>query len=269
MNRHQALQRTRERTPERTLVLERALRDGPAESLLDVGCGDGALARWIDSLGICRSIIGIDPDKESIDDARRLTDSRRVSYRIRSTDDLGFPTLRFDVALMSYVLHHMDDPVTGVRRVADVLHPDGRLIVREPIADGLSAAQIAARDLHHLKATIDRLLGITHNDTFESDEIRRLIASAGYRIASQTVACGPAGDDSADRAIEFARSYGGVGLSATVDRMRERVVNAIRRDGIEDPPEVLLVATPGSLAERSDDPVERDGHERGDQNQRW
>ncbi|TVQ23830.1 MAG: class I SAM-dependent methyltransferase [Spirochaetaceae bacterium] len=250
----------------RLSALARALRDGPAETLLDVGCGDGAITRWIDSLAICRSIIGIDPDKESIDDARRLTDSRRVSYRIRSTDTMDFPTRRFDVVLMSYVLHHMDDPVAGARRVAQVLRPGGRLIVREPLADGLSPPQIAARDLHHLKARIDRLRGIKHNETLASDAIRRVIERAGYRIVTEQIVCGSDGDTT-DRAIEFALSYGGIGLGEAIERMRARVVEAIRCDGVEDQPEILLVATLRTHAERSDDPVERHGHERRDQDQ--
>ncbi len=259
-------------------ALERALRDGRAGSLLDVGCGDGAIARWIDSLAICRSIIGIDPDKESIDEARRLTDSRRVSYRIRSTETMEFPTRRFDVVLMSYVLHHMDDPTAGMCRVAQVLRPGGRLIVREPVADGLSPPQMAARELHHLKARIDRLRGITHNETLACDAIRRVAECAGYHIVTGQIVYGSDGDapgypdpcerDATDRAIEFALSYGGPGLGEAIERMRERVVETIRCDGVEDQPEMLLVATLRAHAERPDDPVERYGHERRDQDQR-
>lgn len=93
----------RRRDPERAEV--RALRrrvplDGAR--VLDVGCGEGRLARRI--AGTARTVVGIDPDGAALERARTLTPRRlrkKIEYRPGTAEQPRLPRRRFDVAIFS------------------------------------------------------------------------------------------------------------------------------------------------------------------------
>lgn len=91
------------RDPERTEV--RALRHRVPlvdARVLDVGCGEGRLARRI--AGVARLIVGIDPNGAALDRARQLTPrrlSKKIEYRPGTAERPGLSRRRFDVAVFS------------------------------------------------------------------------------------------------------------------------------------------------------------------------
>ena len=92
-----------QRDPERAEV--RALRrHAPLDGarVLDVGCGEGRLARRI--AGAARLVVAIDPNEEVLARARRLTPRRlrkKIDYRHGTAERPGVPRRRFDVAVFS------------------------------------------------------------------------------------------------------------------------------------------------------------------------
>ena len=73
--------------------------------VLDIGTGTGRLA-WIIA-PIARSVLGLDPDREGIPEARRearLRGLRNVRFEISTAQDLGVGRKRFDTALFSWSL---------------------------------------------------------------------------------------------------------------------------------------------------------------------
>lgn len=69
--------------------------------VLEIGCGDGRFTRRI--AGIARSVLGIDPDAESIARARQLTPARlstKVRYTVGDVEKLHLRAQSFDVALL-------------------------------------------------------------------------------------------------------------------------------------------------------------------------
>jgi 2-polyprenyl-3-methyl-5-hydroxy-6-metoxy-1,4-benzoquinol methylase len=108
-------------------VVEAVLGTHPA-SVLDVGCGEGWLARVLSAQG-CR-VTGIDASAALIDAARRLgcATFAAMSYADIATHHatIGAP---FDVAVCNFSLLEADlAPV--LRALRDVLAPHGRLIVQ-------------------------------------------------------------------------------------------------------------------------------------------
>lgn len=97
---------------------------GPARNALDVGCGGGLLTRQLSR--ICDSVIGIDPHEPSIVGARSETTERSVSYVVGDVLDHPFETDSFDLIVSVAALHHMDAEI-GLRRMAELLAPGGRL----------------------------------------------------------------------------------------------------------------------------------------------
>ncbi len=70
--------------------------------VLDVGCGEGRLARRI--AGAAHLVVGIDPNGAALDRARVLTSRRlrdKIEYRVGTAEHPGISRGRFDVAIFS------------------------------------------------------------------------------------------------------------------------------------------------------------------------
>ncbi|MFW5741673.1 MAG: class I SAM-dependent methyltransferase [Spirochaetota bacterium] len=222
--------------------------------VLDAGCGSGSFTRTLaDMLGGARSIVGIDPDKDSVDEARRLTDDHRVRYRVLEAGDAPFGDDRFDLVAISNALHHLDDPQAVLADLRRVARPGGYLVVQELVCDGLSPAERNGRDVHHFKARIDRLHGRSHQPTLARGEVRDLIASSGAFVEEECEICDPAGgagdDDDRERvdeAIAFLGEYlpfaeGGADYDELAREAR-RLASELSRYGIATPPRLLIRA---------------------------
>ena len=75
------------------------------DSILDVGCGTGYLANQL------RETYGVDPTGVDIRDARALP----IAFSSFDGTSLPFPDKSFDHIVLSYVLHHANDPLALAR----------------------------------------------------------------------------------------------------------------------------------------------------------
>ncbi|MDP6707916.1 MAG: class I SAM-dependent methyltransferase [Alphaproteobacteria bacterium] len=126
--------------------LEEATHEAMAEALLspagkriaDVGCGEGALARYLATVGA--GVIGIDPDRERIDTARRAAEAsaNAAEFLTGKAEALAFPDGVLDAVIFATSLHHVppDKMRAALAEAARVLRPGGLLYVTEPLAAG-------------------------------------------------------------------------------------------------------------------------------------
>lgn len=111
----------------RLRLLDRHAAFGSDDTVLDVGCGDGAHLRALAD-GVGRGI-GIDLSPRMIDHARRKTNNTSISYRVDDAEYLrSIPNDSVDVVICVGVLEHLLSPTSVFRAVRRVLAEGGRFV---------------------------------------------------------------------------------------------------------------------------------------------
>jgi SAM-dependent methyltransferase len=108
----------------RAVVLD-AVPDG-CERALDVGCGEGWLAR--DLRRSVPHVTGIDRDGPSIELARRHEPASDIEYVLGDFLEFPFEPGSFDLVASVAALHHMDT-AAALQRMLELLRPGGTLAV--------------------------------------------------------------------------------------------------------------------------------------------
>jgi 2-polyprenyl-3-methyl-5-hydroxy-6-metoxy-1,4-benzoquinol methylase len=96
-----------------------------ARTALDVGTGDGLLAR--DLRRVVPQVTGLDVDPTVLATARALDDG--VAWVQGDVRTHPFPLESFDVVASVAVLHHLPDTDAALRRMADLTAPGGLLAI--------------------------------------------------------------------------------------------------------------------------------------------
>lgn len=120
----------RDLSPTERALLRRVPRD--AHTALDVGCGDGTIARALTRR--VASITAIDLSQAMIGLARRATPSTmRITYALGDFMTAELPLGGFEVVTCLNVLHHLP-LATAVARLAALVSPGGRLLIQDVVA---------------------------------------------------------------------------------------------------------------------------------------
>jgi SAM-dependent methyltransferase len=98
-----------------------AVRSG--QSVLDVGCGPGALTTELVMRLGADSVWAVDPSEPFLSAA--LARHPGIIVQRASAEQLPFPDQTFDAALARLVVHFMSDPVVGLSEMARVTRPGG------------------------------------------------------------------------------------------------------------------------------------------------
>ena len=150
--------------------------------LLDVATGSGAFAAWLaDTMLDVAGIMGIDMRTEPLTADNSIFERADAEYRQMDAHALEFTDASFDTVSISYSLHHMADPATVLSELRRVLKPGGHLIIREMHQDDLTEEQRIGVDMHHWWAAVDRLEGITHNETFTRPALYAMIEACALQ----------------------------------------------------------------------------------------
>jgi SAM-dependent methyltransferase len=206
---------------------------GAGQTVLDVGCGPGALtAQLVRQFGP-DAVAAVDPSEPFIAAARERHPG--VDVRLSSAEDLPYPDDAFDATLAQLVVHFMADPVAGLAEMARVTRAKGVVAVcvwdfageRAPI----SAFWHAARELDAEAEGESGLAGTRAGHLAElfqtaglaDIEEVALSASAAYASFDEwwepfTLGVGPAGT--------YARALGETELSALRERCRDLLPEA-------------------------------------------
>jgi SAM-dependent methyltransferase len=104
-------------------VAFRAIAAARPRRLLEVGPGPGELsARVMAELGA--AVVALDVSERMVELAR----ARGVDARVGDVQALPFPDASFDTVVAAWMLYHVPDLDQGLREIARVLSPGGRLV---------------------------------------------------------------------------------------------------------------------------------------------
>jgi SAM-dependent methyltransferase len=104
----------------------------PGERVLDIGCGNGALAIAVGRLvGDGGSVVGVDLSGPMLGEARRRAESEglgHVRFEQADVQEHAFEPGSFDGAVSRFGVMFFEDPVAAFSNVLGALRPGGRLV---------------------------------------------------------------------------------------------------------------------------------------------
>jgi SAM-dependent methyltransferase len=124
-------------------TLQELFTNADAQSLLDVGCGEGVLThKWALQLGPQKRVVGIDLDDPHLHAQWEDRQAPNLEYRVMKAEAMPFADGEFDMSSAIEVLEHVPDPEHTVAEMARVAKRWILVSVpREPLWRGLNLAR--------------------------------------------------------------------------------------------------------------------------------
>ena len=143
-------------------------------TVLEIGCGSGAILRELRRRGIGARYTGVDYSETAIDYAKNCC--REIDFRKADITDGFFapPGTHYDLIVLSHVLEHLEDPRPILRAVRALSFC---VFIAEVPLEDLPAARLKS----FVRDRRNNLAG--HVQFFNARSFRDLIASTGFHIA--------------------------------------------------------------------------------------
>jgi SAM-dependent methyltransferase len=152
-------------------LLDRTLLDlvGEAASLIDVGCGEAIFLEKLARSGRRAFTVGLDLHPEN------AVITRRLGFAAVRADAVRLPVAErtFEVALLTTMLEHVDDPLAALKEARRVLVPGGLAVVLVPHEDNFRRARTL------LGRREEARLDYGHVNVFTPSSLRTLVRQAG------------------------------------------------------------------------------------------
>jgi ubiquinone/menaquinone biosynthesis C-methylase UbiE len=108
----------------------------PGADVLDLGSGIGTYSELLADL-LDAQVVGVEPSARMRAIAEREHAHPRVAYVDGSAERIPLPDESRDAALLSYVIHHVDDPEACAAELSRVLRPGGLILLRGTLRESL------------------------------------------------------------------------------------------------------------------------------------
>lgn len=141
--------------------------------VLDVGCGDGAMAQLVAPRA--KSVTCLDSSPRMVEAANaRLADAKNATVRLGDMHELPFPEASFDQVMLFNVLTQATIPMRVLSEAVRVLRKRGRLVV----------VTLGAHDQADVTAAYGDV-----QPGFTPSLLRRMLQRTGLKVESCHVAC--------------------------------------------------------------------------------
>lgn len=174
----------------RVLTIFEWLQPADGDRILDGGCGRGFYLNFLRA--VCEAEVwGVEFDAEIAAKAGRALGGRPGLHLVRAAlEALPFAAARFDKAILSEVLEHVDDDLQALTSVADVVRGGGLIAITVPNANypfWWDPINKTLETLFHTKIRTGVLSGIwaNHVRLYRRAELRRLVETAGLETVEE------------------------------------------------------------------------------------
>jgi len=154
-------------------------RDLPIRSVLEIGCGTGALLEELDRGGFAERFYALEPSTSMYHHMRqRNAISRLVDAQSTTLAQSKFSDQRFDLAILSHVLEHVEAPAA---LLAEALGVAEYVLAEVPLEGNLSGnlrAEVRTRLTGHIRQ--NNAAG--HIQFFSTTDVHRLVQWCGGEV---------------------------------------------------------------------------------------
>lgn len=150
------------------------------EKVIDIGSGRGFLSYEMSKAGAV--VTGIELSEKNVNISNQLYQNPNLKF-IKGDAWKDLPQEKFDTAVMSNVLEHIDDRMGFLKKVQSEIHPS-RWLIRVPCFDRDWIVPLAE------ELGVDSRLDETHFTEFTKESFEREMHEAGLNIKSYEVRWG-------------------------------------------------------------------------------
>ena len=142
-------------------------------TLVEIGCGDGALLEELGARGLAPVLDGFElsPTAAALARDRTIAGARRIEAY--DGEHVPAPDGAYDLAVLSHVVEHVEDPAPLLREAARLAPA---VLVEVPLEANRSAGRAAKRA---------QAARIGHIQCFDRAAVHALVAGAGLQIAAE------------------------------------------------------------------------------------
>lgn len=137
------------------------------DSVLDIGCNDGELVNYLNSIG--KSAVGIDIDEKLISEAKNKYP--RIEFKVASAESIPYGNDSFDTCVAWNVLEHLEDDRAGFNEMMRVARKN--VILTVPREDEISIPS---------SVTYRHYIDPTHRRYYTEKRLKELIEAGKGRI---------------------------------------------------------------------------------------
>jgi ubiquinone/menaquinone biosynthesis C-methylase UbiE len=161
---------------QRAMLEDYAARLKPQGELLEVGCGTGAVSRYLATLPGVAHVTGVDPSPLFVERARELAGDA-IDFLVGDGRDLELDDASFDAIVFHTALCHVPEPELALAEAHRVLRPGGRLAVFD--GDYVTMTMAADRT-DPLQSCAEATLDMLVHDPWLMRRIAPLLTAAGF-----------------------------------------------------------------------------------------
>ena len=154
-------------------------------SVLDVGCGTGALLRKVAERFPRADLSGVDPAPGMVEAARKAWCGNRPARFMRAAaEHLPFEDAEFDLVTSTVSFHHWQDQRAGLHEIGRVLAPGGSLILTDIFAVSWLRGWFAVFGMRHRFHTPAEIEGMLRSAGLAPGGFETLLSVSGVPAVS-------------------------------------------------------------------------------------